>query len=111
MDKKIRRPIIDWAKTGKNLQILRNDNMKLRRYVCRELRIKSGDCEGDHCENCKFEMDNSISQFELAKIFNVTPSNIANWESGRSRPQIEDLLMYSRICDLDFFDVVVFEKE
>ncbi len=111
MKERISRPIINWTKTGKNLQILRNDNMKLRRYVCRELRMKSGDCDGEQCENCRFEMDNSISQFELAKIFNVTPSNIANWESGRSRPQIEDLLMYSRICDLDFFDVVVFEKE
>lgn len=35
--KNIERKYINWEKTGKNLQILRADNISLRRYVCYEL--------------------------------------------------------------------------
>jgi len=61
------RKCIDWTKTGKNLQLLRRDNIALRRFVCRTLNLDKGDCDG-MCETCRYEMDNSISRVELSRI-------------------------------------------
>ena len=97
----------DWANTAKNLKLLRRDNINLRRYVCSQLNYDKGECSGE-CETCKFDMDESISQLELAKVFNVSESMIVNWENNKSRPQLDDLLFYSQICGLDLYDVVVF---
>ena len=77
----LKRKYIDWANTAKNLKLLRRDNI---------------------------DMDESISQLELAKVFNVSESMIVNWENNKSRPQLDDLLFYSQICGLDLYDVVVF---
>ena len=52
----MKRRTIDWKKTGRNLRLLRNDNLSLRRYVCRTLRMRSGECDGVDCQNCRFEM-------------------------------------------------------
>lgn len=102
-----KRKYIDWANTAKNLKLLRRDNINLRRYVCSQLNYDKGECSGE-CETCRFDMDESISQLELAKVFNVSESMIVNWENNKSRPQLDDLLFYSQICGLDLYDVVVF---
>lgn len=105
----IKRRYIDWTKTAKNLKLLRRDNLNLRRCVCRQLNFDKGECDGD-CAGCKFDMDQSISQSELARVFNVSESMIVNWENCKSRPQLDDLLFYSEICKIDLYDVIVFEK-
>ena len=103
----LKRKYIDWANTAKNLKLLRRDNINLRRYVCSQLNYDKGECSGE-CETCRFDMDESICQLELAKVFNVSESMIVNWENNKSRPQLDDLLFYSQICGLDLYDVVVF---
>lgn len=105
---RIERKIVDWQKTAKNLKLLRNDNIELRRYVCFVLRTKRNDCEGKTCDTCRFDMDNCISQSELAEVFNVSESMVANWENARSQPSIEDLLFYAQICKLTLDDLLVF---
>ena len=55
-------------------------------------------------------MDHSISQAELAKVFNVSESMVVNWENSKSRPQLDDLIFYSRICGINLYDVIVFEE-
>lgn len=104
------RKYIDWNKTGKNLKLLRCDNILLRKYVCRALRTASNDCDGVDCDNCRFDMDNSISQAELAKVFNVSENMVANWENNRSTPSLEDLIFYSQICGISLEDIIVFRK-
>lgn len=105
----IKRKVIDWENTAKNLKLLRRDNLNLRRYVCNALNYDKGECDGE-CETCKFDMDQSISQAELARVFNVSESMIVNWENCKSRPQLDDLIFYSQICQIDLFDVIVFEN-
>ena len=46
------RRAIDWKKTGKQLLFLRNDNLSLRKYVCRENNYDKGECDG-RCDTCK----------------------------------------------------------
>lgn len=106
----IRRRRINWEKTGINLQLLRSDNLNLRRFCCRQLRYDSGNCSGE-CDSCIFEMDHSISRSELATVFNVSDNMIVNWESGKSKPTIEDLMLYADICGLDLFDIILFEED
>jgi len=102
------RRTVDWAKTGRNLQLLRNDNIDLRRTVCRELNLDKGECSGE-CETCRFEMDKSISRAELAKVFSVSESVIFNWESGKTPVSIEDILLYCDVSKTDLWDIIVFE--
>lgn len=104
----IKRKTIDWIKTGRNLQLLRNDNINLRRTVCGELNRNKGECSGD-CENCRFEMDKSISRVELAKTFAVSESVIFNWESGKTPVSIEDILLYCSVCRVPPEEILVFE--
>lgn len=104
------RRYIDWTKTAQNLKLLRNDNINLRKYVCHALKYDEANCSGQ-CETCKFDMDASISQNELAEVFGVSAGVIANWETGRTLPSIEDLLFYAEICEIGFSEVVVFTKE
>lgn len=101
---------VDWSKTALNLKLLRNDNLHLRRYVCRELKYNDANCTGE-CENCKFDMDKSISQSELAQVFGVSSFIIANWETGRTFPSLEDLLFYCEISCTPLSEVVVFKKQ
>ncbi len=109
----ITRRNIDWQATGYNLKLLRCDNIQLRKTVCRELSMsltkghlcKTLDC--DHCTN----MDNQISQAELAVVMKVSDSMVANWETNRTIPTLEDLLMYCELCNISPRDVVVFENE
>ncbi len=105
----LKRKFIDWKRTGKNLRLLRNDNIELRRKICRALKYENGNCGGD-CQNCVYEMDNSISRAELAAVFNVTESVVFNWESGRTAVSLDDLLFYSQIADVDLIDIVEFCK-
>ena len=107
MVKSIQRKYIDWVKTAKNLKLLRQDNINLRRYVCGQLYYGKRDC-AINCEVCTIDMDHSISQNELAQVFNVSESMVANWENNKSCPHIDDLIFYSQVCGIDLFDVIVF---
>ena len=98
---------IDWRKTGKNLQLLRSDNLSLRRKVCASFRLERGNCDGN-CAACKYDMDTSISRAELALVFHVSESVIFNWENGKTPVSLEDLLFYGKIAEVDLKDVVVF---
>ena len=91
------RKCIDWTKTGKNLQLLRRDNIALRRFVCRTLNLDKGDCDG-MCETCRYEMDNSISRVELSRIFLVSESVIFNWESGKTPVSLPDQKRTEAFC-------------
>ena len=102
------RKYIDWNKTGRNLLLLRSDNLELRKNVCRELNYEKGECSGN-CESCKFEMDSSISRAELAKVFNVTESVIFNWEKGKTPVAVDDLLFYCRLAHLTLEEILVFQ--
>ena len=79
----IRKKFVDWKKTGIKLQLLRDDNLNLRRMVCSTLKHGDENCSGQ-CESCQFEMDNHISRKELAEVFGVSESVIYNWENGRT---------------------------
>lgn len=103
----LRRRTIDWLKTGRNLQLLRNDNINLRRTVCRELNLDKGECSGN-CDACRYEMDKSISRAELSKVFNVSESVIFNWENGKTPVSVEDALLYCDVCGLELEDIIVF---
>ncbi len=103
----MQRRYIDWEKTGKNLQLLRCDNINLRRNVCRENRYELGECEGD-CETCRFDMDSSISRTELARVFSVSESVIFNWESGKTPVSVEDLLFYAEITGRGIDEILIF---
>ncbi|MBP5177162.1 MAG: helix-turn-helix transcriptional regulator [Clostridia bacterium] len=107
--KKMERQTIDWKKTGKNLQLLRNDNVNLRKVVCSTLNFDKGECSGD-CDNCRYEMDSSISRPELAQVFNVSESVIFNWENGKTPVSVEDMLFYCRLADVGLEDIIVFDR-
>lgn len=102
---------INWQMTGRNLYLLRDDNINLRRFVCRSLNFDSEKCTGcGDCENCKpAEMDNRISRQELAKVFCVSDSVVCNWESGRTPIGLEDLFYYAQIAQVDLKDIIVFD--
>lgn len=104
----LERKFIDWDKTSKNLKLLRCDNIDLRRYVCKTIKTRSEDCDGTNCDSCKYDMDPTISQSELAIVFNVSESMVANWENGRSTPSLDDLIYYAQICKMDLFEIVIF---
>lgn len=106
--KNIERRYINWKKTGRNLKMLRMDNLILRRNVCYKLNYDKGECSGE-CEKCKYDMDTSISRAELAKIFFVTDSVITNWESGRTRVDLEAMLFYCQIAGVTLEDIIVYD--
>ncbi len=101
------RKVINWAKTGFKLEVLRRENIHLRRVACKQ----KGECgkNGD-CENCIYEMDRATSREELAAVFNVSESVIFNWENGRTPIGVEDLLFYAQIARVSIGDILVFEK-
>lgn len=105
--KTIHRKFIDWEKTGKVLQLLREDNIELRRFVCNALKHDDAECSGE-CGTCRFEMDNHISRKELADVFGVSESKIFNWENGRTPVTLEDMLFYSQISGEDLSDILIF---
>ncbi|MCH5155872.1 MAG: helix-turn-helix transcriptional regulator [Clostridiales bacterium] len=108
--KKIEYRAVNWKDTGRNLQNLRLNNYNLRKYVCWQLNGDKNNCEGD-CENCRLDMDNHISQSELARVFYLdNESRIVNWEKGRARPTVSDLLFYAEICRIPLEEVLVFES-
>ncbi len=104
----ISRKHINWEKTGRNLLILRNDNLALRRNVCRALNYDKNECSG-LCEDCRYDIDMNISRAELAKIFNVSDSVIFNWESGKTPVGLEDMLFYCAISGVKPEDIIVFD--
>ena len=108
--KKIEYRAVNWKDTGRNLQNLRLNNYNLRKYVCWQLSSGRNNCSGE-CETCRLDMDNHISQSELARVFYLdNESRIVNWEKGRARPTISDLLFYAEICGIPLEQVLVFEN-
>lgn len=105
--KPIHRQFIDWRKTGRRLQRLREDNIELRRQVCGALKHADANCSGD-CASCEFEMDNHISRKELSEVFGVSESVIFNWENGRTAVDYENLLFYSALSQVDINQIIVF---
>lgn len=103
----IERKQIDWIKTGRNLQLLRNDNLCLRKVSCRDRNYDKQNCDGD-CDGCRFDMDNSISRKELAELFGVSENVIYSWEKGKTPIGIEELLLYCQITQLNILDILVF---
>ncbi|MCH5159659.1 MAG: helix-turn-helix transcriptional regulator [Clostridiales bacterium] len=103
----IQRKFIDWKKTGKILQLLREDNLELRRAVCGALRRDKGECSGN-CSDCIIDIDNHISRKELSEVFGVSESVIFNWESGRTVVDYENLLFYAQLAKTDVNDIVIF---
>ena len=103
----ISRQFIDWKKTGRKLQMLREDNIELRRQVCSALKHDDAECSGS-CETCVFEMDNHVSRKELANVFGVSESVIFNWESGRTAVDYENLLFYCQLAQVSLNAIVVF---
>ena len=103
----IHRKFVDWKKTGRNLQLLREDNIELRRFVCSALKHDKSECSTS-CSKCKFEMDNHISRKELSEVFGVTDYVIFNWENGRTEVDYENLLFYSQLSQLDLDEIVIF---
>lgn len=55
-------------------------------------------------------MDNQISQAELAIVMNVSDSMVANWETNRTIPTLEDLLMYCDLCDMSLENIIVYSQ-
>ncbi len=104
----IEKKYVNWEKTGFKLQLLRNDNINLRRYVCYTMRYLRGEC-GDNCDECVYKMDRSISRAELAEVFNVSESVVYNWERGKTPIAIDDLLFYSQIAKVTIEEIVVFD--
>lgn len=111
--------IIDWDATRERLKQLRLYNLNLHRYVCHELRITKDEvkCNGKNCENCVVDdrknnfTNKEISQPELAEVMGVTANQIANWESKRSIPNLENLFFYCRLCKIEKIeDLIVFER-
>lgn len=110
---KIARKIIDWEATGNNLYRLRSDNKHLRRYVCSALRQNTEKCNNGSCdcETCTDKyMDKNISRPELAQVFAVSESVINNWERGKTKIGIEDLLFYCQIAEVTLDDILVYIK-
>lgn len=106
--KEILRKNINWEKTGKKIQKLREHNLKMSRYACYACHFNEGNCAGE-CEICGFEkdLDNRIIREELAKVFGTSSSVIGNWETGRTPVPIEDLL-YCQITGESLEGVIVF---
>lgn len=108
---KIEYRAVNWKATGRNLQNLRLNDHNLRKYVCWWHNNDKSDCDGN-CDGCVLDMDNHISQAELAAVFYLdSESRIVNWEKGRARPTISDLLHYASICRIPLEKVLVFESE
>lgn len=105
--KPLHRNFVDWKKTGKNLQLLREDNIELRRCVCSALKHDKSECS-EPCSRCKYEMDNHISRKELSDVFGVSESVIFNWENGRTEVDYENLLFYAQLSKLDIKEIVIF---
>lgn len=101
------RKFINWEKTGKKLQLLREDNIELRRFVCRALKHDFAECSAD-CGDCVYEMDSHISRKELAEVFGVSESVVFNWERGKTPVSLEDILFYAQISEQDLNNLLVF---
>lgn len=101
------RRFIDWEKTGRALELLRGDNLNLRRYVCHELNCENGNCSGD-CSTCTYDMDNRISRSELGSVFHVSENVVANWEHGITPVGLDDLLFYCEIAQVALEDIITY---
>ena len=111
--KKVEIPYIDYDQLGRRLCDLRQSDQRMLRYVCfcRYQEMKEDpakwDAAPEHCtrdgacEDCLRPVEREVSQSELARVLGVTKTMVGNWEQGRTSPDLEYLLMYSRISGID----------
>ena len=109
--------IIDWEATAANLKELRRRNLPLRKKACYckksklDPRAKDG-CKVDFaCENCGIgDIEEAISQAELAALFYCDANTIANYENGRVCLSVEVLFKYSEICELPMEKILILKE-
>lgn len=101
-------PCVDWDATAKNLAYLRTSNDNLKRNVCR---ILNKDCAGS-CLKCSpiNRINMRVEQKELGEVFFTGSTTIANWENGRSKPSIEQILYYKELCETELDQILIFTK-
>lgn len=105
--------VIDWEKTGKNLEYLRRHNVNLIKKICEYCRSQEDSknyCSGgEKCKTCTFDMDTHISRNELASaVVGWSDSQVANWEDARSVISIEDLFVYCELCEMKIEEILIF---
>ena len=102
---------MDWEKTGKRLQALRERNIDLIRYTCFVCHFNQANCDGN-CEECDFDkdLDTRITREELSQVFNVGEAVINNWETGRTPIPLEELFLYCEITNKRMDEIIAFEK-
>ena len=113
------RIIIDWDKTKDNLIDLRLNNINLRKYVCYYNKLNKEDIElrekytcfnNFSCDECK-NIDSKISRAELAFSLGVSDDIIYNIETGKTIPDLEELILYSKISDVPLEEIIVIKEE
>ena len=49
---------------------------------------------------------NNLSQMELARLLNVNQTAISQWETNRTRPSVEKLILLSEIFNCEIRDLI-----
>ena len=52
-------------------------------------------------------IEQKISRRELGNVFSVSEDVVENWENGNTIIDIEELLLYAKICKIDLMDILV----
>ena len=115
----INKIVIDWDKTKDNLLDLRLNNINLRKYVCYYNKLNKDDinlrekytCFNNYlCDDCK-NIDLKISRQELAFSLGVSDDIIYNIETGKTIPDLEELILYSKISKVPLEDIIVIKEK
>ena len=109
---------VDWGATAAKLKELRHRNVHLRRKACYckrskiDPKAKDGCKVGFDCENCGIgDIEEAISQVELAALFYCDANTIANYENGRVCLSVDVLVKYSDICELPLEEILVIKED
>ena len=63
------------------------------------------------CERIRYYREkNRLEQKEMAKLLGITGNSISNWETGRSRPDINLLPAICRILDISLYELFNIEQ-
>ena len=115
----INKIVIDWDKTKDNLLDLRLNNINLRKYVCYYNKFNKDDinlrekytCFNNYlCDDCKM-VDLKISRSELAFTLGVSDDIIYNIETGKTIPDLEELILYSKISKVPLENIIVIKEK
>lgn len=52
----------------------------------------------------------NLSQMQLAQLLNVDQTAISQWETNRTRPSIENLILLSDIFDCEIKDLIFIDS-